>query len=251
MESGEPTPPAKPEVSKVDISQNNNTSVLPSKERRTTEANVRRSRTSPSPRLQRSTSMGFLKQGREGNGGLPRRRDIGLRLPSFRGLGISSSEPKYLSRSEHTESQHSRLEVFSQAQRPSLRPRPSSIYQHASEPHFGSTPLLTPPEDTSSIKWNNAILHPSSSNTSQCRQTGTNGGHTSVTTTLSTGDHSSRSSVTMAAQPQQPEGTGNMSTTIGQGALRNSGNDQTWLDEAIEETGMYTLNPAYLLRTYD
>ena len=243
------TPSAKPEISEVGGSQDNNTSDLPSKERRTNEANVRRSRTPPSPRLQRSTSMGFLKQDREGNGGLPGRKDTGLRLPSFRGLGISSSDPKCLSRSGHPDSQHSRLELLSQTQRPGLRPWPSSIYQHASEPQFGSTPLLTPPEDTSSIKWNNAILHPSSSNTSQCRQTGTNGGQTTVTTTLSTVDHSSRSSTTLAAQPQQSEGTGNMSATIGQGALGNGSNNQTWLDEAIEETGMYTLNPDYLSRT--
>src|ERR1700722_5203203 len=74
--------------SKVGGSQEDVRPVLPLKERKIDEAKVRRSRISPMPRLQRSTSLGHLKQEREGDGSPPRRRDIGLRLPSFRGLGI-------------------------------------------------------------------------------------------------------------------------------------------------------------------
>src|SRR5947209_7116558 len=69
--------------SEVDSSPKDVRLVLPSKERKTNEANVRRSRISSIPRLQRSTSLGHLKQEREDDRNPPRRRDIGLRLPSF------------------------------------------------------------------------------------------------------------------------------------------------------------------------
>src|SRR5271156_1528784 len=226
--------------SKVDGSQEDVRPVLPSKERKTNEAKVRRSRISSTPRLQRSTSLGHLKQEREGDGNPPRRRDIGLRLPSFRGLGISSLEPKYLMRGVHTDWQHSRSEVIPQTQRLGLRLRPSPIYHHASEPHFGSTPLLTPPEDTNSIKWNNALLHASSSSTSHCKHHATyNDSHTNATTGLSMDDNTSGSSGSLGGQQEQSDQSGNISAPRSQIPHGSGGSDETWLDKAIEETGMW------------
>lgn len=222
----------------VDSSQKDVHSVLPSKEHKTNEANVRRSKVSSMPRLQRSTSLGYLKQEREGDGSPPRRRDIGLRLPSFRGLGISSLEPKYLMRSVHADRQHSRSEVISQTQRLGLRSRPSSIYHHTSEPHFGSTPLLTPPEDNNSIKWNNALLHPSSSSTSHCKHHATHTSHTNVTTGLSMDDNISGDSASLGGQQEQSGQSGNISAPRSRVAHGSGGNDEAWLDKAIEETGM-------------
>ena len=212
--------------------------VLPSKERKTNEANVRRARISSMPRLQRSTSLGHLKQEREGDRNPPRRRDIGLRLPSFRGLGISSLEPKYLMRSVHADWQQSRSEVIPQTQRLGLRSRPSSIYHYASEPHFGSTPLLTPPEDTNSIKWNNALLHPSPSSTSHYKHHATHNSHMNVTAGLSMDDNASGDSGSLGGQQEQSEQSGNISTPRSQVPHGIGGNDDAWLDKAIEETGM-------------
>jgi hypothetical protein len=224
--------------SKVGGSQEDVRPVLPLKERKIDEAKVRRSRISPMPRLQRSTSLGHLKQEREGDGSPPRRRDIGLRLPSFRGLGISSLEPKYLVRSVHADWQHSRSEVISQTQRLGLRSRPSSIYHHASEPHFGSTPLLTPPEDTNSIKWNNALLHPSSSSTSHCKHHATRNSHTSVMTSLTMDDNTSGDSGSLGGQQEQSDQSSNIPAPRSQVPDGSGGNDEAWLDKAIEETGM-------------
>lgn len=224
--------------SKVDSSQKDVHPVLPSKEHKTNESDIRRSRISPMPRLQRSTSLGYLGQEREGDGSPPRRRDIGLRLPSFRGLGISSLEPKYLMRSVHADWQHSRSEVISQTQRLGLRSRPSSIYHHTSEPHFGSTPLLTPPEDNNSIKWNNALLHPSSSSTSHCKHHATHTSHTNVTTGLSMDDNTSGDSGSLGGQQEQADQSGNISALKSQVPHGGGDNDEAWLDKAIEETGM-------------
>jgi hypothetical protein len=218
--------------SEVDGSQKDVRPVLPSKERKTNEANVQRSRISSMPRLQRSASLGDRNP--------PRRRDIGLRLPSFRGLGISSLEPKYLMRGVHTDWQHSRSEVIPQTQRLGLRLRPSPIYHHASEPHFGSTPLLTPPEDTNSIKWNNALLHASSSSTSHCKHHATyNNSHTNATTGLSMDDNTSGSSGSLGGQQEQSDQSGNISAPRSQIPHGSGGSDETWLDKAIEETGMW------------
>jgi hypothetical protein len=224
--------------SEVDSSQKDVRPVLPSKERRTNEANVRRPRISSIPRLQRSTSLGHLKQEREGDRNPPRRRDIGLRLPSFRGLGISSLEPKYLMRSVHADWQHPKSEVIPQTQRLGLRSRPSSIYHHASEPHFGSTPLLTPPEDTNSIKWNNALLHPPSSSTSHCKHHATHNSHTNATTGLSMDNNTSGDSGSLGGQQEQSDQSGNISAPRSQVPRGSGGNDEAWLDKAIEETGM-------------
>lgn len=220
----------------AETSQEETSPVLSTKESNINNAGARRPRTSPSPRLRRSTSLGSLRQDREGHRGSPRRRDIGLRLPSFRGLGISSSDPKYLMRNGN---QKLRSQGHPQTQRPELRPRPFSIYHHASEPHFGSTPLLTPPEDTSSIKWNNALLHASSPSGSRCRQHGGHRGRMNGITSVSMADTPAGGSTSFPGQQEQTQQRGNMSDPRGQHVNDDAGNNRSWLDQAIEETGMY------------
>jgi hypothetical protein len=241
------------ETSVIENPQEDVRPILVSKKRDINEPNqlnIRRSRTSLSPRLKRSTSLGSLRQDREGNRGSPRRRGIGLRLPSFRGLGISSSEPKYLMRNGHTKAQQVRSEISPQTQKPGLRPRPFSIYHHASEPHFGLTPLLTPPEDTNSIKWNNALLHACSSNSSQCLQHSRNCTHTTGMTSVSLSGNALSRSGSLPRQQEQSDRSGTMSDSRGQLA-DGGGSNQSWLDRAIEETGTYTRIHFHLSSTRD
>ena len=217
--------------------------LLTAKEGQTSDGSAQRSRTSPSPspspRLQRSTSLGLLTRGRDGNRSPTRRKDIGLRLPSFKGLGISSLDPKHFTRNAHNVNQKLRSELLPETQRPERRLRPFSVYHHASEPHFGSTPLLTPPEDTYSIKWNNALLHTSASSNSRCTQHGRHSGHADGITTVSMTDTTSGGSSGIPGQQEQTEQGGNMSDPGNQRAQDNGGNNQAWLDQAIEEAGMY------------
>ena len=107
-----------------------------------------------------------------------RRRARRMQLPSFRSLGIASSDSAdYFGRRPVPE-RHAGPPV-----RPSLqsgRAAAQSLPVLGCENNrpfpfsFGNTPLLTPPEDADSIKWNNALLnnppHPNvgeSSGTSQ------------------------------------------------------------------------------------
>jgi len=195
---------------------------------------ARRRRTSLSPRLRRSTSLGSLRQDRDGNGGFSRKKDIGLRLPSFRILGISSADPKYLTRNEHTKNPNLRSEVHLQIQRPGLRPR------HTSEQHFGSTPLLTPPEDINSIKWNNARLHTSSQSGSRCIRHSKHYSPMNGITSVSMADSPAAVSTSLPGQQEQAGQRVSMSDLRGQLMNDDAGNNGNWLGQAIEETGMYT-----------
>jgi hypothetical protein len=232
----------------AETSQEETSPVLSAKESNINNVGARRPRASPSPRLRRSTSLGSLRQDREGHRGSPRRKDIGLRLPSFRGLGISSSDPKYLTRNGN---QKLRSQGYPQTQRPELRPRPSSIYHHASEPHFGSTPLLTPPEDSSSIKWNNALLHTSSPSGSRCIQHGRHCGRMDGITSVSMADTPAGGSTSFPGQQEQTEQRGNMSDPRSPHVNDDAGNNRSWLDQAIEETGMYIRIPGCMVSGRD
>jgi hypothetical protein len=225
--------------------------VLPAKEGGTDDDSARRPRTSSSPHLRRSTSLGSLRQDREGNKASSRRKDIGLRLPSFRGLGISSSDPKYLIRNERAENQTLRSETHPQTQRPGLRPRPFSIYHHASDPHFGSAPLLTPPEDTNSIKWNNAVLHTSSPSVSWCPQHGRHFGRMNGITSVSMADSPAAGSSGFPGQQEQTEPRGNMSDPRGRRVNDDASNNGSWLAQAIEGTGMYAPIPGCMISWRD
>jgi hypothetical protein len=98
-----------------------------------------------------------------------KRRDYNMQLPSFTSLGIASSDSgKYLGllpQGTHRQSQPSPrpLPTTGRAAAQSL-PLPVSENIPPDQGKFGSTPLLTPPEDADSIKWNNALLYHSSTN---------------------------------------------------------------------------------------
>lgn len=91
-----------------------------------------------------------------------KRRAHQMQLPSFKSLGIAPSDSgEYLgllSRSTDGQSGPSTRPATGRAAAQSL-PLPISENVHPSRQNFGSTPLLTPPEDADSIKWNNALLH--------------------------------------------------------------------------------------------
>jgi hypothetical protein len=98
-----------------------------------------------------------------------KRRDYNMQLPSFTSLGIASSDSgKYLEllpQATHRQSEPSPRPppTAGRAAAQSL-PLPVSENTPRDQQKFGSTPLLTPPEDADSIKWNNALLHNSSTN---------------------------------------------------------------------------------------
>ena len=116
---------------------------------------------------QRSSSHEVLwcpKRQDDGGASSPsRRRARRMQLPSFRSLGIASSDSAdYFSR-RPTSERHSGPSV-----RPSLQSGRAAaqslpvLGRENNRPfpfNFGNTPLLTPPEDADSIKWNNALLN--------------------------------------------------------------------------------------------
>ena len=140
------------------------------------------------PRLQRSSSHA------------PLRRRPQLQLPSFEKLGISAMKSK-LSEFDHRDAQ---LQA---------RPLSASIASHRSVyqsdspdspsafPFLGSAPLLTPPDDQSSMKWNRAISQPPEhGNPSRISAAGANISSASGITVAATKDQSSRT----GEQPAQP-----------------------------------------------
>lgn len=94
---------------------------------------------------------------------LSRRRTHKMQLPSFETLGIASSDSAYFGRRPTLPAErHS-----GPSTRPSLQagraaahslPLPPSENSRPLLLNLGNTPLLTPPEDADSIKWNNALL---------------------------------------------------------------------------------------------
>jgi hypothetical protein len=125
----------------------------------------------PTPSVQRSSSHEVFwcakKQGDVESICQSRRRLPGMQLPSFRSLGISSSDSECARESVGFTETH-----FGSSGKPSLttgraaaQSLPLPTPETTRPRQLGSTPLLTPPEDTDSIKWNNAILqypaHPS------------------------------------------------------------------------------------------
>lgn len=212
-----------------------------STKRGTNEANVRRSR-SPSSRPQRSTSVGVSEQDGNRIDGSPHRRDTGLRLPSFRGLGISSLEPNYLNRARHTESQQRSPQSFAQSQRSPLRPRlrPSTNYQHTSDQFPGTSPLLTPPEDTDSIKWNNALQVSPLPGPSLCEQCHTPIKPTNAMNNMPVSGSTSTSSSHSLEQSNRPNQTVPVNIATDRQSDTNNGGSESWLDRAVEKAGAYT-----------
>ncbi len=215
--------------------------VTPIKKCRTNEANVRRPR-SPSPRLQRSTSLGVLRPDGRRTEDSPRRRDVGLRLPSFRGLGISSLEPKYLNRTRYADSHWGSSHVSSPTHSSAIRPRPSSIHHHASEPFVGSTPLLTPPEDSASIKWHNALHTSSGSSVSHCEQCVAHANVTSAVNSMSLAGDAARTPESTRDQTERPSQSLPVSAPEDQQPSGDSEGSQSWLDQAVEKAGMINMS---------
>lgn len=126
-----------------------------------------------------------------------RRRTHRMQLPSFRSLGIASSDSEYFGRRPTLPTDRR----SSPSTRPSLQagraaaqsiPLPTSENTRPFLLNFGNTPLLTPPEDADSIKWNNALLHtpahPNGGQTSNTAQSAT-----IVMASRSSGEQQSRS----------------------------------------------------------
>ena len=197
----------------------------------------------PSPRLSRSTSLSVLSKGSKRRANSSPKKDKGLRLPSFKGLGISSWEPRPAPTQPHNNGQQHELLYQSRPRRSDPRPRPLSYFQHASEPVFRSAPLLTPPEDHDSIKWNNALLFPSAPST--FRTTQIDAPYSSALNT-SQAAMTDRSGLATGSLSSRQEGSQSLSAQFGsRDAVSNNrtSNDERWFDVAIEEAGMQILAP--------
>ena len=197
----------------------------------------------PSPRLSRSTSLSVLSRGSKRRANFLPKKDKGLRLPSFKGLGISSWEPRPPPTQPHDNGQQHKPLHQPRPRRSDPRPRPLSNFQHASEPVFGSTPLLTPPEDHDSIKWNNALLSPSAP--SAFRTTQVDVPYSSALKTSQAAMADLGGLATGSVSTGQ-EGSQSHSMRIGsRDVVSNSttSNDERWFDQAIEEAGTQILTP--------
>jgi hypothetical protein len=189
------------------------------------------SRTNPSSiSLRRSSSCEPLLE----NGLLQKRRNNGKpRLPSFRGLGISSFESQpargRLAQVPNISLDHSGLVLV------------AGSSAQASPPRTGSTPLLTPPAELEAVKWNgNPTAHHLSSTI-----------RLNTTAITSTDTFSSKAgSVSLAEEGAQAgymslegSGTGHNESHQegGQNSRANSsfeiGESNSWLDQSVGAAG--------------
>ena len=171
-----------------------------------------------------------------------------MRLPSFRGLGIASSDPSYLS--QHWPSMRDRSRMSSPIQTGSLTRTLSSRVQTLSsprlEPRFGATPLLTPPEDVDSIRWNNALLQPpqlapqegTSSKMTDSSQGVNRTSFEDSNEAISSENVSQHICTEMDASSTASDRTPTPSNPHGSS---EHGGTTTWLDEAVNAAGEYNL----------
>jgi hypothetical protein len=118
--------------------------------------------------VQRSSSHEVLwcpNEEKDGDANTPsRRRALRMQLPSFRSLGIAFSDSEYFGRrppppAERHSGPSTRPPLQAGRAAAQSLPLPNSESSRPFPLNLGNTPLLTPPEDADSIKWNNALLH--------------------------------------------------------------------------------------------
>ena len=112
----------------------------------------------PRHRRRRSSSCKVPGAGASENRGLSQRREMGLRLPSFHDLGLSPF-PADLPDSRFRLGRVRARPFTIPARGRSINAQPSSLSNTSTEAQFGSTPLLTPPEDLDTLGWNNTPLY--------------------------------------------------------------------------------------------
>ena len=152
----------------------------------------------------------------------PRRRALRMQLPSFRSLGIASSDTEYSQQRPHVTHRYSGPSTRAPlpAGRSAAQSLPLPRSENTRSDHFniGAAPLLTPPEDADSIKWNNALLH--------------NPSHADRPETSST--VRSTSQVMASTSEQQPDQA--TLTTSSQSMGESSGEQQHTSDSSSEHT---------------
>ena len=191
----------------------------------------------PSRRLRRSSTSGILKREDAEIQSLECRRKDRMRLPSFRSLGISTSDPEYFPhyRNSNRPGRSAHLDPETRTQNSHSL---SSTRIH--QPHFGSAPLLTPPEDVYSIKWNNAILHHTQPSPQQGKQIIMSSDLSQTILSTSTADSGSTSAGdSLGSSEESTEDS--VTPTAHQPGLGVGRDDQgMWLDEGISATGTFS-----------
>lgn len=178
---------------------------------------------SGTPKLHRSSSHNILRNEGTGSQGSSLKAPK-LKLPSFDELGISGL-------GKDLRFGHSPEDYFRRcSSRPVMSTRPSLSYG------LGSTPLLTPPEDVDSLKWNRAV---SQGNHAQQENMITTPNRIPSLFTLPLTSHTQPSRDSSSSfRPSQSENE-RLSVTHSnqppQGTEINEGDD--WLEKAIRKTG--------------
>lgn len=133
-------------------------SALPALERSHTDRARPWQHSSPR-RLQRSSSSDILNRDRVQNKSGLKRSMKRLQLPSFELLGISSlrqRQSQERDRARQSSHEARALTGVNGCRRTPSRSHTTSSSERLLEPNIGVRPLLTPPEDADSIKWNTA-----------------------------------------------------------------------------------------------
>lgn len=190
--------------------------------------------------LHRSSSYGSLPVLKSTKLYRYRRPGPGMQLPSFEELGISSLGTKLFERhSEDHPGQRRAATARAQIHRSSHRSDPPALQSPV--PFLGSAPLLTPPDDIDSIKWNTACTNASTSagpSRKVSPQTATSG----FTEASTSGQDDTGSSGQSSQDAQQTENTaGHSHSELGR---LNTDQASTFLDLGIGANSKSTKHPA-------
>lgn len=195
-----------------------------------------------------SPALGLLRESSSdsmlGDGHLHRRKSMPKpRLPSFKGLGISSFASQHADtrRVEGTSSSSIERRISEHScQRPTATPSPHLPRR------TGSTPLLTPPADLDSLRW--------SISATDCISIPRSGSHSALQTPADRhalrGGWTSLSENGAAAEPTSLEDSGTSGGDTQQEAantgptqsLRGGNGPRSWLDQSVGATGQCNLD---------
>ena len=180
--------------------------------------------------LRRSSSIGALSKGKLANNDIAARRKRMLRLPSFKDLGIPDAT-SLLSRSLGGPSRDRTLTRPQTNQHQILNSGSESPVPFSSA-HYrpcGVAPLLTPPEDADSIKWNNALLQPNATASSLSQGTPRMLSTSEPTTNEEPLDEQN-SSITHQSSTDMGNQSGPNTRSASEQGTSSSGN---WMDNAV------------------
>lgn len=208
--------------------------VGPSLQRTQSNETKDRPRLSRTMKLHRSSSSGNLGNGESMTRMSSAKMSPKLKLPSFEKLGISGHRFDDESRKSRRKGSRSDQEPNSYFQRSPSRSHTSPT---VSFPYsFGSMPLLTPPEDVDSLKWNGAVTQ---ANISAPEGTYSYSGRIPTLFTSSFASHTQSSTEPGSSRPVDSRNDRQPVVNPSQPPIGPDTNEdgQDWLNKAIQKTG--------------